>query len=57
MAVILEIYIKIAVCGIASVFGLGEHDNGVCRTVMWVKSINFLNMLQTSPFLYPWSNG
>jgi hypothetical protein len=34
MAVILEIYFKIAVCGIASVFGLGEHDNGVCRSDM-----------------------
>ena len=34
MAVILEIYFKIAVCGIASVFGLSEHDKGVCKSVM-----------------------
>ena len=34
MAVILEIYFKIAVCGIASVFGLGEKDDGICNSYM-----------------------
>ena len=41
MAAILEIYFKIAVCGIASVFGLGEDDDGVCKSYMWVKPIFF----------------
>ena len=34
MAVILEIYFIIAVCGIASVFGLSEDDDGVCKSYM-----------------------